>query len=67
MPLTDAKIRSLKPRDRLFRIADEKGLCLEIPAAGEGSLRWRVRYRFAQKSQMLSVGVLSGSYFEASA
>lgn len=57
MPLTDAKIRSLKPRDRLFRVADEKGLCLEIPPEGQGSLRWRVRYRFAQKGRMLSVGI----------
>ncbi|HSA47786.1 MAG TPA: Arm DNA-binding domain-containing protein, partial [Candidatus Competibacteraceae bacterium] len=27
------------------------------PPAGEGSLRWRVRYRFAQRQQMLSLGV----------
>ncbi len=57
MPLTDAKIRNLKPTDRLMRILDARGLYLEIPPAGTGSPRWRVRYRFARKEQMLSVGV----------
>jgi integrase len=52
--LTDAKIRALKPRERLYRVADGDGLSLEI--APNGSRRWRFRYRFGGKEQMLSLG-----------
>ena len=54
MPLTDTKIKSLRPGTALYRVADEKGLCIEVPPVG--ARRWRVRYRFGQKAGMLSVG-----------
>ena len=54
MPLTDTKIKSLGPGTALYRVADEKGLCIEVPPVG--ARRWRVRYRFGQKAGMLSVG-----------
>jgi hypothetical protein len=54
--LTDAKLRALKPADSLYRVADAKGLTIEIPTAG--ALRWRLRYRFAGKAKMLSLGIL---------
>ena len=53
--LTDAKLRTLKPKAKLYRIADAGGLCIE--AHPNGSRRWRWRYRFARKAKMLSLGV----------
>ncbi|UNK58898.1 integrase arm-type DNA-binding domain-containing protein [Pseudoxanthomonas daejeonensis] len=52
--LTDTKLRSLKPREVLFRLADTNGLCIEVRPAG--SKIWRYRYRFAGKANMLTVG-----------
>jgi len=52
--LTDVKLRALKPADSLYRVADAKGLTIEVPTAG--ALRWRLRYRFAGKAKMLSLG-----------
>jgi integrase len=52
--LTDAKLRALKPRNTLYRVADSDGLAVEIPVSG--APRWRYRYRFAGKAKMLSLG-----------
>jgi hypothetical protein len=43
MPLTETKIRSLKPRDSDFKVADEKGLYLLVTSAG-GRL-WKLKFR----------------------
>lgn len=53
--LTDAKLRALKRKDRLYRVADRDGLCVEVPPVG--ALRWRFRYRFANKAKMIGLGV----------
>jgi integrase len=53
--LTDAKLRNLKPRATLYRVADAGGLCVEVPPSG--SLRWRYRYRFAGKAKMVRLGI----------
>lgn len=53
--LTDAKLRNLKPKTKLYRVADAGGLCIEVHP--NGSRRWRWRYRFARKANMLSFGV----------
>ncbi|OTG88871.1 tyrosine-type recombinase/integrase [Acinetobacter sp. ANC 3813] len=52
--LTDTKIRSLKPREKTYRIADHNGLCIEIRPSG--TKLWRYRYRFEGKASMLSLG-----------
>jgi len=52
--LTDTKIRALKPRPKLYRVADMCGLCLEVRPTGARS--WRFRYRFAGKANMLDLG-----------
>lgn len=39
--LTEIKLKALKPRDALYRVADRNGLCIEIPASG--AARWRYR------------------------
>lgn len=54
MALTDTAVRTAKPRDKLYRIADSLGLCLEVTTVG-GKL-WRFRYRFAGKAKMMSLG-----------
>jgi integrase len=53
--LTDTKLRSLKPKGGLYRVADSAGLCVEVQLTG--ARYWRYRYRFASKQKMLSLGV----------
>lgn len=43
MPLTDTAIRSLKPREKPYKAADEKGLYLLVTPAG-GRL-WKLKFR----------------------
>jgi integrase len=54
MALNDVAIRALKPRNRSYMVADEKGLCIEV--AVSGSKLWRFRYRFAGKPRKLALG-----------
>lgn len=55
MPLTDAAIRSLKPRDKQYKVADEKGLYLLVTPAG-GRL-WKLKFRVpAGQEKKLSLG-----------
>lgn len=54
MPLTALAIKHLKPKAKLYRVADGGGLCLEVSPAG-GKL-WRWRYTFHGKAQMLALG-----------
>lgn len=52
--LTVTKLDGLKPREKLYRVADSGGLCIEIHQ--NGARYWRYRYRFADKQKMLSLG-----------
>ena len=52
--LTEAKIRALRPRTALYRVADGAGLCVEVPP--NGSRLWRFRYRHNGSARMLSLG-----------
>ena len=55
MPLTDTAIRNAKARAKPFRLADARGLYLEMaPAGGKW---WRLKYRFGGKEKRLSLGV----------
>jgi integrase len=54
MALTQIQIISAKPREKLYRIADSTGLCLEIPP--RGNKRWRFRYSHGGKAKMISIG-----------
>ena len=54
MPLTDAKIRALKPADTLYRVSDSNGLSIEVTPKGDRY--WRFRYRFNGKAQMMGLG-----------
>ena len=52
--LTDTKLRSLKPQNKVFRLADANGLCIEVRTTG--AKIWRYRYRFGDKANMLTIG-----------
>ncbi len=55
MPLTDTKIRTLKPAEKPVRVFDSGGLYLEV--APSGGKWWRLKYRFGGKEKRLSLGV----------
>ena len=54
MALTNVDIKNAKPRDKSYRLYDEKGLYLEVTPAG-GKL-WRLKYRFGGKEKRLAIG-----------
>ncbi|MGE0055998.1 MAG: tyrosine-type recombinase/integrase [Hyphomicrobium sp.] len=54
MALTDTAIKAAKPREKPFRLHDERGLYLEVSPAG-GKL-FRFKYRFEGKEKRLSFG-----------
>ncbi|CAM2191228.1 Integrase [Paraburkholderia kururiensis] len=55
MSLTDVKIKQAKPREKLYKISDERGLYLEVtPTGGKW---WRFKYRIDGKEKRLSLGV----------
>lgn len=54
MPLSDAKLRNLKPGDKQAKYFDGDGLyLLTTPAGGKG---WRFKYRIGGKEKLLSFG-----------
>lgn len=55
MALTDVGVRNAKPKDKLYRLFDERGMYLEVSAAG--GKWWRLKYRFGGKEKRLSLGV----------
>jgi integrase len=55
MPLSDSAIRALKPRAKAYKVADEKGLYLQVTPAG-GRL-WKLKFRTATGAEKkLSLG-----------
>jgi len=54
MALTDVQVRSAKPREKAFKLADEKGLHLLVTPSG-GKL-WRLKYRLIGVEKKLSIG-----------
>ena len=55
MPLTDTLIRTLKAGPRTRKVADARGLYLEVTPAGHRW--WRFKYRFQKKEKRMSLGV----------
>lgn len=54
MALTDTSIRNAKPRDKAYKLYDEKGLFLQVtPSGGKW---WRFKYRIGEKEKLLSLG-----------
>lgn len=56
--LTDTKLRALKPRANVYRVADANGLAIEVRPSG--ARLWRYRFRHAGKASMLALGEYPG-------
>lgn len=54
VPLTDAKLRTTKPGDKPYKLADSGGLFLLIKPSG--SRLWRWKYRIAGKENLFAIG-----------
>lgn len=55
--LTDAKVRTAKPRAKPYRLADGEGLFLYVPPTGVKS--WQFRYKLHGKQHTLTLGKLT--------
>ncbi len=55
MPLTATAVKQAKPKEKPYKLADEKGMFLLVNA--NGSKYWRFKYRFAGKEKLLALGV----------
>jgi len=53
-PLTEVKLRAIKPTGKIERFSDSGGLYLEVSKAG--GKHWRWKYRFEKKEKRLSFG-----------
>lgn len=54
MPLTDVEIRQAKRREAPYKLSDAGGLFLQITPSG--SKLWRLKYRYAGREKLLSLG-----------
>lgn len=54
MSLTDAKIRTLKPSDKPFKVSDSHGLYLLVKPGG--SRHWYLKYRISGKESRIALG-----------
>ena len=54
MPLTDLKIKNLKPKDKPYKVSDFDGLYVLVNP--NGSRLWRFKYRLNGKEGLLSLG-----------
>ena len=55
MPLNTLKAKQAKPKERDYKISDEKGLYLLVKTTG--AKYWRLKYRIAGKEKLLALGV----------
>lgn len=63
MPLSDIKVKTLKPgikpdgsvTAKAYKVTDERGLYIEVTP--KGGKRWRFKYRFEGKEKLLSLGI----------
>ena len=54
MSLTDTAIKNAKPREKPYKLSDEKGLYVQVNP--NGSKLWHLKYRFAGKEKRLAFG-----------
>jgi integrase len=55
MPLSDINCKNSKPREKPYKLADEKGLFLLVHS--NGSKYFRMKYRIGGKEKLLALGV----------
>ena len=53
MPLTEIAVRSSKPREKPYKLADGLGMYLLV--SPNGSRLWRLKYRFGGKEKLLAL------------
>ena len=53
--LSDAKIRSLKPKEKAYKVYDERGLYMVVNP--NGSRWWRFKYKYDGRERGISLGV----------
>ena len=54
MSLTDTRIKTAKPAEKIYKVYDADGLYIEVPPSG--SKRWRFKYRLDGKEKRISLG-----------
>ena len=54
MPLTETRLRALKTKDKPYKVADQRGLYIEVTPAG--GKHWRFRYRLGKLEKKLVIG-----------
>ncbi len=52
--LTDTRVKTAKPQEKIFKLTDERGLHLSVYP--NGSKLWQMRYRFEGKQKTASIG-----------
>jgi len=57
MTLTDKAVRNPRPRDKAYKLSDQRGLFVQVTP--NGSRLWRFRYRFAGKQKTPCPGEIS--------
>jgi len=55
MSLTAVQVRQARPKDKVYKLRDERGLLLMVRPTG--AKRWRLRYKIQGRENMLSLGV----------
>ncbi|OWW19197.1 tyrosine-type recombinase/integrase [Noviherbaspirillum denitrificans] len=55
MALTDTAIRNAKPKEKPYKLSDERGLFMLVHS--NGGRYWRFKYRFGGKEKLLALGV----------
>lgn len=55
MPLNARQVETAKPKDKEYKLTDERGLYLLVKP--NGSKYWRLKYRIAGKENKLAIGV----------
>ena len=55
MPMTAVAANKAKPKDKPYKLSDEKGLYLHVMP--NGGKYWRLKYRFGGKEKVLALGV----------
>jgi len=55
MPLTDMLVRNAKPKEKLYRLKEDRGLHLEVTP--QGGKRWRLRYWINSRENWISLGL----------
>ncbi|MBL8352137.1 MAG: tyrosine-type recombinase/integrase [Burkholderiaceae bacterium] len=54
MALTDTALKALKPKDKPYTVADQRGLYVEVFPTG--GIVWRYRYRIGTRREKLTLG-----------